>query len=258
MKQYPLTRTIRPLLFALCCAVLAGCGTTAINQQAMQAYHDQISHHRTVAQAHASQCSAAANGCEPGDGLCRVAVILACGQTQPSHHIQQPQLRSPGEEFARGFAPVAQLASTGLQLWGAGYLVDRSGRNAVDLVGAVGNVAGQIQGPIDNSVNVAGNYGDTHTRGDETVVGGNWGDTRGDETHVGGNFGDTRTVNTRRDTIGGDRGGDTGRDRYAAGRDIRQESPGPIDTGDCRAGADCSTVTPAPLPDPPPDPDPGG
>jgi hypothetical protein len=64
------------------------------------------------------------------------------------------------------------------------------------------------------------------------------------------------------DAIGRDR---IGRDQVHVGRDQitgdrnhnrgRQDSPGPIESGDCRDGADCSTQPPPP---PPPDPDPEG
>ena len=222
-------KTLKLTLIAALAAVLVGCGTTRINTQAMDAYGMAMQHQRALADQHAGGCASAASMCahDTNPGLCVVAAQLACNAGRPAQAVQMPQLRSPGEEFARGFAPIASLASTGLQVWGAGWLVDRSGRNAVDLVGAVGGVVGQVQGPIDNSVTVGGNLGDT--RGHE--VGGNFGDTRGDEWIAGGNIGDTRG------------------DEFNAGRDIRIGSPGPIDNSDNSTGpVDNSINTPEPTP----------
>ena len=223
-----------PTLFTalLAVAVLAGCGTTAINQQAMEAHHEALQSQRLAIEQHNASCATAAAAC--AEDMCRVATMLACALGQPDQRIEQPRLRSPGEEFARGFAPIASLANTGLQVWGAGWLVDRSGRNATDLVGAVGGVVGQVQGPVDNSVNVGGNYGDT--RGDE--VGGDM---------IGGDRIDDRS--TGRDHIGRDqRIGDDVRDS-CVGPECRNHSPGPIDNSD---NSDHSTGPP------PDDPDGGG
>lgn len=218
MNHWNLKPLLTLALLAGLVLLLTGCGTTAINQQAMSAHHEALMSQRLAIEQHAGACATAAASCD--EDLCRVATLLACNVNSPSLAVEQPRLRSPGEEFARGFGPVANLASAGLNIWGAGWLVDRSGRNAAELVNAVGGVVGQVQGPVDNSTN----------------VGGNWGDTRGDAG----------------DTIGGDRGGDTGGDRYHAGRDIRQDSPGPIDNSD---SSDNSTNVPAP-PGVDPDPDP--
>jgi hypothetical protein len=202
-------RAMLGMVSLIALVILAGCGTSGINQMAMEAHHEALLSQRMAMEQHSSTCATNAAGC--ADDMCRVAVTLACALGQPEYRVSSPQLRSPGEEFARGFGPIASLASTGLQVWGAGWLVDRSGRNATDLVGAVGGVVGQVQGPIDNSINVGGNYGDT--RGDEVNVGGNYGDTRGDE--IGGDY------------IGGDqRIGDDAHDS-CVGDSCRNTSPGP-------------------------------
>lgn len=232
MKRMSLRTTLTGLVLAGLALLLAGCGTTAINQQAMAAHQEALMSQRLAMEQHAGRCATSSAVCQhdTNPGLCAVAVELACGQSAPSMAVSPPQLRSPGDEFARGFGPIANLASTGLQVWGAGWLVDRSGRNAADLVGAVGGLVGQVQGPVDNSVS----------------VGGNWGDTRGHEIggdQIGGDRIDDRS--TGRDRIGRDqRIGDDIRDSCVGDR-CRNESPGPIDN---------STNNP-----PPDDPgDPGG
>ena len=207
---------------------LAGCGTTGINQMALEAHGEALQSKRLAIEQHASSCATAAAGC--AEDMCRVAVMLACGHSRPADHVPQPQLRSPGEEFARGFAPVGNLLSTGLQVWGAGYLVDRSGQNMVDLAGSIGTLAGDLQGPVDNSVNVGGNYGDT--RGDE--IGGD---------AIGGDRIDDRSVG--RDQIGGDQRIGDDIDGSCVGDRCRNSSPGPIDNSDNSTG---------PEPDPPPEP----
>lgn len=201
------------ILAVVAAAILCGCGTARINQQAMEAHDMQLrAVHQQTANYQATISETAA-GCE--DDMCRVAVMLAGALGRPDLPVQAPRLRSPGEEFARGFGPIGSLLNTGLQVWGAGWLVDRSGQSMVDLVGEVSGLAGQIQGPVDNSVNVGGNYGDTDQ---STTVGGNYGDTRGDV--IG------------RDQIGRDqRVGDDVRDS-CIGDMCRNSSPGPIDESD--------------------------
>ncbi|MFW6340646.1 MAG: hypothetical protein ACOC0Q_07240, partial [Wenzhouxiangella sp.] len=167
------TRLSRNLILSvLGTLILTGCGTTRVNQMQMEAYSDALASQRVAAEQHAGSCATAASLCahDTNPGLCVVAAQLACNAGRPSFAAQMPQLRSPGEEFARGFGPVASLLSAGLQVYGAGWLVDRSGRNAVELVSAVGGVAGQIQGPVDNSISVGGNYGNTDQ---STAAGGN-------------------------------------------------------------------------------------
>lgn len=218
------------ILAVVAAAILCGCGTARINQQAMEAHDTQLRSAHQQAASYQATISETAAGCE--DDMCRVAVMLAGALGRPDMHVQAPRLRSPGEEFARGFAPIGNLLNTGLHLFGAGWLVDRSGQNMVELTGALGDVVGNVQGPVDNSVTVGGNQGDTDQ---STTVGGNYGDTRGDE--IG------------RDQIGRDqRVGDDVRDS-CIGDMCRNSSPGPIDESD-------NSVT---NPDPPePDPEEGG
>jgi hypothetical protein len=226
MKKRTLMMSV--LIGVAALATLAGCGTTSLNRQAMAAHDTQLRALHQQATSNQSAIAETASSCQ--DDMCRVAVTLAGALGRPDMRVQAPQLRSPGEEFARGFAPIGHLLNTGLQVWGAGWLVDQSGQNMVDLVGSVGSVVGNVQGPVDNSVTVGGNYGDTDNG---ISVGGNYGDTRGDE--IG------------RDQIGGDqRIGDDVRGS-CVGDASRNSSPGPIDN------SDNSTDNPPPEP-----PDAGG
>jgi len=240
MNTHHLNRTlIRYLVLGGALVVLAGCGTTAINQMAMEAHRESLLTQRTAIEQHQNACASNAVGCR--DDMCRVAVTLACALGQPEMRIEAPRLRSPGEEFARGFSPIASLAQAGIQVWGAGWLVDRSGQNMVDLVTAsgglvqqVGGVIGPLQGPVDNSITVGGNYGDSDS-----------------STNVGGNLGNTETVG--RDQIGGDQRLGDDIDGSCIGDACRNTSPGPIDQSDNSDNSDNSTNPP---PDPEPDPDP--
>lgn len=223
----------RLMVLALLALVLAACGTTGTNQMAMSAYQDALQSKRLAVEQHASSCATAAAGC--AEDMCRVAVMLACGHSRPSADVPQPRLRSPGEEFARGISPITGLLNTGLQVWGAGWLVDRSGQNMVDLVGSVGSVVGQVQGPVDNSINVGGNYGDT--RGDE--IGGD---------AIGGDRIDDRSVG--RDQIGRDQRVGDDVDGSCIGDNCRNVSDGPIDQSNPGDDNNDNSTGPDPDPDP--------
>ncbi|MFW6339507.1 MAG: hypothetical protein ACOC0Q_01420 [Wenzhouxiangella sp.] len=233
--------TLRLIALAALVLTLTACGTTRINTQAMEAYGGALQHQRALAEQHAGGCATAASLCahDSNPGLCVVAAQLACNAGRPNFAAQMPQLRSPGEEFARGFSPVAGLLSAGLQVYGAGWLVDRSGRNAVDLVGAVGGVVGQVQGPVDNSVSVGGNLGATDQ---STTVGGNFGNTDQSVAIGGDQIGGDRVddSSTGGDWIGGNLGDDVS---GCVGEACRATSPGPIDNSD---SSDNSTTNPPP------------
>lgn len=221
-------------LIAALAAVLAGCGTTRINTQAMEAYGEALGHQRVLAEQHAATTATSATMCahDANPGLCVVALQLASNAGRPNQTIQMPQLRSPGEEFARGFGPIASLASAGIQVWGAGWLVDRSGRNAVDLVGAVGGVVGQVQGPIDNSVTVGGDQiGGSRIDDRSVAVGGD---------QIGGNRVDDRSVAVGGDQVGGDQRIGDDLSGSCIGPECRANSPGPIDQSDQSDNSDNS------------------
>lgn len=219
-------------------AVLAGCSTTGTNAMLMEAHQEALATQRAAIQQHEGAAATAAAACN-GDTTCVVSVTAIFALSRPDIRIEQPRLRSSGQEFAQAFTPVANLASTGLQIFGAGWLVDRSGQNMVDvvnasagLVGQVGTVVGGLQSPVDNSVTVGGNYGDTDN-----------------STDVGGNLGDTdQSTDIGRDSIGGDQRVGDDIEGSCIGDACRNTSPGPIDF-EQNDNSDNST-NPAPEPDP--------
>lgn len=68
------------ILIAALAIILAGCGTTRINTQAMDAYGMAMQHQRAIAEQHAGGCATAASLCahDANPGLCVVAAQLAC------------------------------------------------------------------------------------------------------------------------------------------------------------------------------------
>lgn len=189
--------------------LLTGCGTNALNNRIAEDNTARMNAFQLASSAHSKSCSTAAAGCSEGaqGDLCRVATLLACNTGSGQLKIPEPQpFRSPAQDFAVVFGPIANTILGIAQVGVTAYGIDRQAATTIrlgesrdqrDIAVAQShdsqssNFVNSLSGVIGQGFDNFGNLPPT------TSIG-------GDNIEVGGNFGDT----AGQDIIGGDRGGD--------------------------------------------------